>query len=339
MEENQDLFVKFLDGRCTGEEFLQVNQLLENEVEYIKLFNLIKQRENYELDNPPVPSISMQEWVRSLEPVMQQRIAIHERRNRLFFSRTILRWSSIAAIFVSVIVLTNVMLWNNSDYTGLSDGKTQVVQYAELANPGGIPKLYFLPDGTKIWLAAGSTLKYPEQFAKKRRGVELSGEAFFDVTRDEQRPFTIRTGDIETCVLGTSFKITAFSGQEQEISVATGKVSVSSNGQEVALLTRGLQVRHNSETGENTRTEIDPATLEQWKTGVLIFDKQPLNLVAEQLERRYGIDIEFANRQIGIRRIRGVFASEEQVETIMELLSIAGNFRYRKSGEKHYKIY
>lgn len=338
MKESRWLLEEFLEGRCTKEELQAVKNLLDREKGRRMLDELIVQREMDEWMNPSQDDKSMREIVDTRWTDMQQHITNAKKSHRPLRIKTVLRWGSVAAVFAGVMILTGVMLRNNRD-TGLPDRKEQIMPYAELTNLGGIPERYELPDGTQIWLAAGSTLTYPEQFSGERRDVELTGEAFFDVERDEQHPFTIRTGDMETRVLGTSFKITVFAGQEQEVAVATGKVSVSSNGKELALLTRGLQVRHNPGTGETTRAEIDTNMLEEWKSGALIFDELPMNLVVEQLKNRYGITIDFTDPKIGNRRVRGRFAAEEQAGTILELLGIVGNFTYKQSNENHYIIY
>lgn len=340
MENNRYILEKFWDGNCTKEELRQVGIWLDTASGRKILDEIIEQREVSKVTDPDMPDNARVELLCRKETELIRHITHSTKKRRSFLSRTALRRVSMAAVFTGIMVFAGTLLWNNPDIAGFSGGEEQAQSYAELTNPNGIPELYKLPDGTKIWLAAGSILKYPGSFSKKRRDVELSGEAFFDVAQDEKRPFTIHSGGMETCVLGTSFKVTAFDGQEQEVSVVTGKVSVSSHsGKELALLTRGGQVRHNPATGETTQAEIDPAMIEQWKSGKLIFHKMPMSLVAKQLEYRYAIEIEFVCPQIASLRVSSIFFPETPVRTIMHVLGTIGNFQYKQMSENHYTIY
>lgn len=336
--ENRQLLERFVAGLCTKEQLRAVDLLLGCEAGRKMLDEIIEAREVAELESPPAPDAAMRQWVRTKQPVMQRRIAAHERRSRALSRRGVLRRSNVAAVVTGVVVLAGVALWRGGDGVGLFDGGA-AMEMAELSNPGGVPAHHLLSDGTQVWLAAGSTLKYPKKFARKQRDIELHGEAFFDVARDERRLFTIRTGDMETQVLGTSFKITAFEEHEHEVAVATGKVSVSRGGEELALLTRGVSVRHNPSTGETIRAKVDPQTLEQWKSGVLFFDKLPMGLVVEQLESRFGVEIIFADPQIASRKVRGVFPPEKSVKDILDILGIAGDFKHTATDERYYTVY
>jgi ferric-dicitrate binding protein FerR (iron transport regulator) len=137
---------------------------------------------------------------------------------------------------------------------------------------------------------------------------------------------------METRVLGTSFKITAFDRLEKEVAVASGKVSVSFTGEKdttaPALLTRGLKIRYNPQTGEAAKGTVDVHCLEQWKSGRLIFNEQAMNLVAQQLNGRYGIPIVFADPEVAARRISGTFDREETASGILDMLGLVGKFRH-----------
>ncbi len=337
MEENRVLLEKFSEGRCNPDELAKIKSLLNTGEGDAMFRELFIERGIEALQSRFGSDAARREWLRTKRSVMRQRIAVHERRRSSFYGKTVMM--RVAAVFVGALVLGGGMaLWRGSDGTTLFGGNA-VVEFAELSNPGGIPVRHVLADGTQVWLAAGSTLKYPERFEKRGRNVELQGEAFFDVARDEKRPFTIKTGDMETRVLGTSFKITAYEGHEHEVSVATGKVSVNNEGKELALLTRGASVRHNPDTGETTRVEIDPQSLENWKSGTLTFNKLPMGLVAEQLKSRYGIELVFADPGIATRRVSSTFFPEESATVVLDALGFIGKFQYRMSDEKHYTIY
>ncbi len=328
--ESRQLLEKFLAGIYTRDELRQVNTLLDTEAGRDMLDELIEQGERHKLTRPLPTDAVRRELVLAKSSEMRQRIAAYQRSRRTLRSRK-MAISRVAAVFSGVLLVAGALFWRGGD--------SAAVEYAELSNPGGVPVLHELSDGSQVWLAAGSTLKYPADFHDKGRSVELSGEAFFDVARDESRPFTIRTGAMETRVLGTSFKITAFEGHEHEVSVATGKVSVSRKGKELALLTRGASVRHNPATGETNRIVIDPAGLESWKSGTMTFDELSIGLIARQLEARYGIEVEFADPAVAWRKVSGTVRPEEGIDKIMGMLGFVGKFQYSNLDDKHYTIY
>lgn len=338
VKENRKLLEKFLDGLCTEEELREVNFLLASKEGRNQLDTLIEERETAGWNNSSERDSSMKELVEQKQAEMQCRIEEHE-SHRLFHNKFI-RWGSYAAAFIGVFIMINLLVIQNTSKEGLADVETQ---YAEINNPTGLPILHILPDNTRVYLAAGSTLKYPEVFSKTGRDIELQGEAFFDVTHDESRPFTIHSGTMSTRVLGTSFKVTAFAGQEQEVAVATGKVRVSTKGEnnksKAVLLTRGLKVNYNPQTGVTTTGNIDVHSLEEWKTGTLYINEQPMSLVAKQLEGRYGIRLVFVGTEAARQRVSGTFTPNEHVSEILDMLGIVGKFRHESSDGKNYTIY
>ncbi|OCX52792.1 hypothetical protein BEL04_00195 [Mucilaginibacter sp. PPCGB 2223] len=151
-----------------------------------------------------------------------------------------------------------------------------------------------LDDGTHIQLNASSTLQFPEVFAKNKREVWLSGEAFFDVKHADKWPFIIHTGKVVTTVLGTAFNIKAYPGQQQiVVSVKRGKVSVLKENQLVAMLIYGQEVKVNTDavTLKKTEKTLNTEDVGNWQQGYLSYDDEPLQEVINDLERVYNVDI------------------------------------------------
>lgn len=158
-----------------------------------------------------------------------------------------------------------------------------------------------LSDGTVVKLNADSRLEFPESFGSDERGVKLIGEAYFDVARDTERPFTIETGEIVTTVLGTSFNVAAYP-EEAEIAVAvvTGKVQVESFSKinqdmedtELVHLTPNKQAVFIRESKELLVTPFDMEQAIGWKEGIIVFQSASEKEVMEQLERWYGVTIQ-----------------------------------------------
>src|SRR5690606_29053557 len=117
------------------------------------------------------------------------------------------RWLKIAAVLV--LLLTGA--WFS---TTVIDGRramtSKSVAWTEKVNQAGQRSSHLLPDGTKVWLNVESRMSFPEQFSDTLRQVQLVGEAYFEVAKDEKKPFVVNTADISTVVLGTSFSVRAY---------------------------------------------------------------------------------------------------------------------------------
>lgn len=339
------LLQKFLDGLCSEEELRQVQVLLHTQEGQDQLDVLIQVQEQEAWDNPAATNLAMQEIVRSKLTEMQQRIAAEEGRSRPFEGRTraifrINRSFRYAAVWAGILLLAGWSIWKirENHHTG-----TAVLRFVEKTNRQGIPVRYALPDSSVVYLAAGSTVKYPESYPQTGREVQLQGQAFFDVQKDETHPFSIRTGNMETRVLGTSFRITAFAGQKQEVAVATGRVSVCSvleeKATELTQLTPGTKITYDPQSGKALKGRVDIYSLEQWKAGELAIDEQPMAEVARELERRYGVELKFIDPETANARVSGTFSATEPVSGVLDMLGFVGKFRHERADGKTIKIY
>lgn len=189
-----------------------------------------------------------------------------------------------------------------------------------------------LSDGSKVKLNAESTLTYPEKFDGNTREIQLSGEAFFEVTKDPNRPFIVGTGEVNTEVLGTSFNISAFPGRNIVVTVATGKVNVSAvrgtlpSGEitdnqsfKNIILTPGQQAVYDVTNKGLTHRKVNPGDHLGWKEGILKFNETPLGEVVEILQRWYDVDIQFVNKQLASCAVTSTFQSERIKDVLEEL--------------------
>ncbi|HEY4064983.1 MAG TPA: FecR domain-containing protein [Puia sp.] len=146
-----------------------------------------------------------------------------------------------------------------------------------------------LPDGTKVWLNAASTLRYPTVFAGKTRDVRLTGEAYFDVAKDAQKPFTVKAQDIDIQVLGTAFNINAYTKENIRTFLSSGKVNVK-RGNDSCLLSPGQFVATGGKNKWMAHTEAHPEEVLGWKEGELVFNGAPLSEVLKSVARWYDVD-------------------------------------------------
>jgi transmembrane sensor len=153
-----------------------------------------------------------------------------------------------------------------------------------------------LPDGSHILLNRHSTLQYPTAFAEKRRDVTLTGEAFFDVTPDATRPFHIAARKSIVQVLGTSFTVRAYDANVS-VAVRTGSVRFSS-GRKAVLLINDQQAMLDASGDTIRRLQASPNAF-AYKTGVLVFEKEPLRDVVQAINQYYNTDVRLANAKLG----------------------------------------
>ncbi|WP_422356860.1 FecR family protein [Roseivirga pacifica] len=185
-----------------------------------------------------------------------------------------------------------------------------------------------LADGTQIKLNSGSSIRFPKAFTSDERRIELSGEAFFDVARDESKPFIIQSDQVETKVLGTSFNVQAYEDQRHiSVSVLTGRVEVASSENKVFLSPHEQGVYHRSK-GNVTKGRVDIEKILLWKDGIIHFEDATFGEVKNVLERWYGVNISFASKELAQCHLTATYANES-LETIL------GSIVYAKKGMQY----
>ncbi len=173
--------------------------------------------------------------------------------------------------------------------------KSPGAEYETIQNPPGKIQLVTLPDSSRVWLNAATTLRYEKDFSKHRR-IILDGEAYFEVTHDVNNPFHVQAGEIETIVLGTSFLVKSYARDTATaVDLITGSVKVMKGSSDLALLTPSQQLIFDKKRLSAQVTFFDTVSTAAWRQGKLLFDDQPLYEIANTLERWYGIKIRFNN--------------------------------------------
>ncbi len=187
-----------------------------------------------------------------------------------------------------------------------------------------------LGDGTFIRLNSESSLVYPDGFDKDIREVTLIGEAYFEVTKDSLRPFVIRSGDLVTKVLGTSFNIKAYPDNNMEVTVSSGMVQVQPSDEglnrlnQQIYLTPNQQVSYNSTTNELKKKEVDINQFLAWKNDQIILNKVSMKEASSILERWFNVEIFFENKAIEDCIIRSEYKNENLINILESMKFILG---------------
>ncbi len=205
-------------------------------------------------------------------------------------------------------------------------------------NPAGKRATVVLPDSSRVTLNGGSSLFFPKQFGAANRLVTLRGEGFFEVLKDNQRPFEVQTDGLTTRVLGTSFNIKAYEEDELfSVAVLTGRVQVTeasttpfTEGKLLADLTADQSLLVNA--GEVVTNSRPTNSLVGWLENRLIFNNASLAEIARELERMYNTKTTFSNDQIKNRRYSAQFKPRTPLSEVMRTLAAAEHFKYQLSG-------
>jgi len=213
----------------------------------------------------------------------------------------------------------------------------------QLVIPYGKTSELILPDGSRVWLNAGSRLIYPEFFADKTREVLLIGEAFFDVEHNEKQPFIVQTSDIKIKVLGTMFNVSAYpSDHVIETVLAQGKVSLEHHNSgmfdEPTEMNPGQLAVYNKTEGTTLLSEVDVENHSLWKEGLLKFESTDLNRLTKKLERYFNIRFNYSDPMLGTIRISGKLELTDSPDAVIENVAEAASVSISRIGENSYKI-
>jgi ferric-dicitrate binding protein FerR (iron transport regulator) len=183
-----------------------------------------------------------------------------------------------------------------------------------------------LPDGSKVWLNAGSTVTFASNFGQKSRSISLSGQAYFDVKKDKI-PFEVETKKFAVRVLGTAFDVLAYPGEESAVTLERGKVEISTASGAGAKIRPGQRAVIDQVTSQISTNEVNSQNFVSWKDNRLIFNDEPLYKVSACLERWYNLKIEIKDESIRNMKINGTI-EYESINEVIDLLSIAGRIDY-----------
>ena len=231
----------------------------------------------------------------------------------------------------------------NSEQTIEQESEEKLPEMNTLVIPYGSRSVISLSDGSRVWLNAGSRLIYPSRFVDKTREVFLSGEAFFDVAKNEKQTFVVKTVDVKVHVLGTRFNISAY---PEDYSVQTvlvdGSVGIKRSDagifEKPVKLAPGQLGYYNKKTSETQISVVDIKEYTLWTEGLFSFSNTDLNRIVKKLERYYNIQFQFDDPFKGSIQITGKLDVTKGREEVFEYLSKLTGLEFLKINERHYII-
>lgn len=212
-----------------------------------------------------------------------------------------------------------------------SIGMANVNKNNELIIPKGGEYQVVLADGTKVWLNSASRLIYPQSFMGKERRVVLSGEAFFDVTHDAERPFVVETSRMNVKVLGTRFNVNDYDDNEEvSTTLVNGSVEIISGDQQAFRLVPGEQAY--GKENELEKREVNVRLYTSWIDGKFLFNNTELEEIAKQISRWYDVEIFFSSESVKKVRFTGAIVKFKPLEDLVRMIESTSQVRFSVKG-------
>lgn len=234
------------------------------------------------------------------------------------------------------IELTHQAVTVNGDAILYADGTkvaSTTMKYATLSTPRKGQYKITLADGTRVWLNAESSLKYPAQFSQGKRQVELKGEGYFEVAHDKARPFIVTAGGQEVKVLGTRFNINAYHNEPHILTtLVEGSVQLSDMAHKSTLLLKPSQQAIFT-SGKFDVNTLDTESYTAWTENEFSFRGASMGEVLRQLERWYDLDVDYSSVPTGLE-VTASLKRDKKLSSVLQILEKATDIHFQMKGRR-----
>ncbi len=294
---NEHILQLYLQGKVSPEESKRITEWIESNPKNLEYYQTIARLYEATLWNEPTAKTK-------------------SRKN------TIIRKISFEFIKIASVLVIGFFI-----YKLLLNDASPIVDYQILNVPSGQTANIILSDGSKVWLNAGSTLKFPSYFTGKERNVILDGEGFFDVISNKENPFVVTTSKYQIKALGTSFNVVAYNDSQLfETALVTGILEVKNENQEVILSPEQQVSLHD---GLLIKSKITDHNRFLWREGILSFDTS-INDILDKLQLYFDIKIENKRSHLldNTRHCTAKFRTRDGLEHILKSLQFTYHFNF-----------
>lgn len=305
---DQDLIKKYISGRASEEEKMQILAWAKNDKK--NMSELLAMRKLYD-------------------------VTLWQQRDVIGSSKKINRFSLLLFTKIASVAAVFILLLSMSWY--IFELKQQLPQTAmqTISVPPGQRVELTLADGTDVWLNAGTTFTFPNNFSSDNREVELNGEGYFTVSRNEKKPFIVKTSTYNVKVLGTEFNVMAYAKAPMfEVSLLKGSVEVYSDVKQQKVLLEPHMQAH-LENDRLVKGPISQFNNLLWKEGVICFDDEPVDRMIDKLELYFDTRITVENEAFKKKRYTGKFQAKKGIEHILNVFQLKDRFVYEKDEENN----
>jgi ferric-dicitrate binding protein FerR (iron transport regulator) len=220
-----------------------------------------------------------------------------------------------------------------------SDDNTNESVFNMIYTPKGGQYKVELEDGTKVWLNAASSLRFPTVFDNNKRVVELQGEAYFEVAKNINKPFRVLVNNasqhkkMEVEVLGTHFNIQAYHNEDFKTTLVEGAVKVNNQSQNSFILTPGEQSTLSSKSEKLVVKKANVKEALAWKNGLFIFDKEHIYTIMNKISRWYDVEIVYEGNMEN-KEFVGTISRDENLSEVLKTLELTGTIKFKVEGRK-----
>lgn len=207
--------------------------------------------------------------------------------------------------------------------------------WIEVAAVPGAKTQILLPDSSRVWLNEKARIRYPQAFSDRERRVEFTGEALFEVAKDQRRPFIVRVEGMRVKVLGTVFNIFEDPASDRiETTLLEGQIALfkESNvtGRADLILEPAQQAIFDKRSGKMELQSVKTSLYTAWKDRNFSFEKNTVEEIMKTLERAFHIEIRIESESLKAKRLTARFTHDESLEEILSVLQFPGQYRYAK---------
>lgn len=312
--EHTELIIGYLQGRlsaCEQDEFYAwVNESTENK----KLF--FEMKALYEACATSRDSVNLQDsWLRLLE-----KRALRQRKKHTFWTRI----STYAAVAMLATAITSTIFLLVE-----SDKKNHITRY--VGGDGLDADVVVLPDGTRVSLGSRTTFSYDGQYDKFERVVHLEGEAYFEVAKQKDKPFIVKTKEQDVEALGTKFNVTVYPTDSLlTTTLLEGSILLTTPSLvKPAILKPNEQFVFNRNSRSAVLHKVDASQFVAWTTGYYYFPEQSLEAILYRLSHIYGVTFSVNSKDLNQRTFTGTFYRGQSVKDIMEIIHLSIPIRYK----------
>ncbi len=231
--------------------------------------------------------------------------------------------------YAAVVSITLLAVYFSDKYTTQEPLEETASLFHQIIVPMGQISEFTFADGTRVWLNSGTILRFPENFGNAR-DLQLDGEAYFEVTKNVEKPFVVRAGAQQVKVFGTSFNIRSYGDLDYiETTLVEGSLGISTtNFETIDMLSPGEQMRISENGSNKVIRKVDTLPYEAWKEGKLIFRNKSLGEIAIDLERWYNVKISFNDSEIKNFRFSGTILKYKPIDQILEAIKLTSPIRF-----------
>lgn len=319
-----EIIINVLNGIASREEQEILNNWLAESDRNLQQFEYLKLVWNERSPTPKVPNshqLADKIWERATDEYVLKR---YPRGNKIGWKR----YLGVASL-ITILIVASIMFLNESDF---GEKKIYSDRIIEKSVQAGQKLRITLPDSSIVWINSESSIRYPENFTAESRIIELKGEAYFDVKKDEMRTFEVVAGDLTIRALGTSFNVNAFNSQEEiKVALVEGKVGIANNEALTVLLNPGELAVYNAaqKVFEKGRSSLAGET--SWKDGRIVFKNADFDTVIERLERWYGVEFQYDEKKKPDWDFTANFTNSN-LENVLKVIGFGEGFQFEIEG-------